>query len=135
MNTILKVVLTTTLAVSAFAADKTLNFQTDFPFTVGKQVMPAGTYAISGTNDVAPGISVRSVDGKRKVFLTLPGRADANRSEAASVDFRCVEGQCVIASIANLRSGQRFSSWAPKANGPKATIISVNLTPAKNNAE
>lgn len=134
MNLIIKAVLTTTFAVSAFAADTKLNFQADFPFQVGKIAMPAGTYVVSGSNDAAPGIRIQKVDGKQAAFVTLPARSDSKANDRPSVDFRCVENQCSIVSIANLRNGTRFSSWALAAS-PKGSIISVNLTPVKNNAD
>jgi hypothetical protein len=135
MNFITKAVLTTTFAVSAFAADTKLNFHVDFPFQVGRMTMPAGTYVVSGSNDTTAGIRVQKVDGKPAAFVTLPARLDSKYEERATVDFRCVESQCFLVSIANLRRGTRFSAWERQAVGPKGTIISVNLTPAKNNAD
>jgi hypothetical protein len=135
MNFITKAVLTTTFAVAAFAADTKLNFQVDFPFQVGKISMPAGTYVVSGSNDASPGIRIENVQGKNAAFVTLPARLDSQSAGRPSVDFRCVESQCSIVAIDNLRSGTRFATWALKANRPQGTIISVNLTPVKSNAD
>lgn len=125
-----------TLAVSAFAAENKLNFHADFPFQVGKMTMPAGNYTVRETTVAGPGITVYNVAAKKGAFLKLPTPSNTPaRDERASIDFRCAESACTIVSIANLRSGFRFSAWGAAKKDPNAVLISVKLTPSNEKAE
>lgn len=135
-RTIQTLLLTTTLAVSAFADEHKLNFHVDFPFQVGKMTLPAGDYTVRETTVAGPGINIYNVAAKKGAFLNLPSAFSVSaRDERASIDFRCAESGSKVVSIANLRSGFRFSAWGATQKDPNAVLISVALKPSREKAE
>lgn len=134
MNFVTKAVLTTTFAVSAFAADTKLNFHVDFPFQVGKMTMPSGEYAVSASGS-PNSIQIQNVQAKASAFVTLPAPSTVKADGTASIDFRCVESSCSIVSVSNLVNGVRNSAWSVKDQGSKATLISIRLKPQANQAD
>ena len=134
MKTILNTLMLTTMAVAGFAADNKLNFHVEFPFTIGKVVMPAGQYSIAENKSAQYGLQLTNKSTGTSAFLNLPSSNPARATEAkAEIVFGCAEGGCSIARVANLRAGQIYAAWMSKSI--LAKMIAVSLTPAETKAD
>ena len=126
MKTIFKTLMVSALAVAAFGAENRLNFQVEFPFTVGNRVMPAGQYTIRETPASTQGLLIENVQARRSALVALPSRSTASFSAKPKIEFACGDGGCAIASVTNLAGGLRYSSW--KNQGVSTRIVAVQMT-------
>lgn len=86
MFTKLILTLAAGLAVTTLASAEELKVKIPFEFSVGRSVLPAGTYEID--TKVAPGVlRVRSADWANAALVISHGVAERNRSEEAKIVF------------------------------------------------
>ncbi|MCX6614150.1 MAG: hypothetical protein NTW74_25320 [Acidobacteria bacterium] len=134
MKTILNTLMLTTMAVTGFAADNKLNFHVEFPFTIGKVVMPAGQYSVEMVTSRANVIQIKNALEGKSAFVNLPTSSRTSSAEQkAEIVFRCGGAGCSIAKVANLVGGSAISAWATQ--DPEAKIVAVKLTPSLTKAD
>jgi len=115
MNTILKTFIMTTMAVAAFGADAKMGFQVEFPFHVGKTVMPAGQYTIERTETVAPVLVLRNANGGKSVLVQFANHSPAEvRQSKHTVEFGCGSSGCSITKVSNLTGGMVYRAFVKK---------------------
>ena len=127
-------ILSAAMTVGAFAESGKADFEVNFPFSVDKQVMPAGKYVIQRVSDQAPVLSIRTADGKKGLLIHFSVKGQAAPSETQeSIEFACSESNCRIARVNNLTQGTVYFSYRGKESWSK--LLSVNLNAAKATAE
>lgn len=136
MQTILNTLLMTTMAVAAFGADRKLGFQVEFPFTVGKAVMPAGQYTIERTTPGSPVLTIRNIAEGKSVMLLFANLAQTGpRETKPEIEFACHSNGCSIMKVNQLVAGTSFVHFAAKPKAEQTQLISVKLTPVVARAE
>ncbi len=134
MKTILNTLMLTTMAVAGFAADNKLNFHVEFPFTVGKVLMPAGQYSVALASERAAVVQVKNVGNGKSVFVNFPTRTEIVKTDGKTeIVFSCGDSGCSITKVSNLLEGHSFSAWATRESPAK--LIAVSLTPTLSKAE
>jgi len=133
MKTILRTLMMTGLTMTAFGADLVLHFQVEFPFIVGKQLMPAGRYSIREMTSGAQGLMVENAAARKSAFLALPVRDSAKETDSRQISFGCGESGCTIHSVTNLSYGLRYGSTKAKKSTEK--LVAVQLGSRSANVE
>jgi hypothetical protein len=133
MKPILNTIMIATMAVAAFGADQKLNFHVEFPFAVGKVVMPSGQYSVQRVNAMSNHLLITNVSGGAAI-VALPVPTDLKSDDSTPrIEFACGSEGCSVVRVANLRAGVSYQAFASKTQGAK--LIAVRLTPTLTKAD
>lgn len=115
-----------------------LEFTTSFPFYVGNQYMPAGSYIVTETGIAGP-LLVRDADWKHKAFIQYtPAEASTPVNEGKATfreygDVAFLHSLTVTGQTSGLElaSGKRENAIASHAGQERASMNSVPLEPIR----
>jgi hypothetical protein len=113
-----------------------LTFTTSFPFYVGDQYMPAGSYTVTETGLAGP-LFVRDADWKHKAFIQYTPAEAPTPADKGIATFREYGGVAFLHSLTvagqasglDLPDGKREKAIASRAGQERASMNTVPLEP------
>jgi hypothetical protein len=88
-----------TLAVGSAFGQSTARVQIPFDFSIGNSMLPAGEYTVSPLVEGGTVLTIRSLDGRRQMFVQTSAAESANAPSETKLVFRRYGDQYFLSQI------------------------------------
>jgi len=127
MKHMMKAMVLAVTVMAGYGQEHYARFRVDFPFQVGKTLMPAGEYRIQAESAGRHWLRITSVNNGPAAVLSLPVHDTARASDdKRQVEFRCEGDLCMVARVVNLQAG--YISSLPKSKSSNSRLVTALLT-------